>query len=225
MGQDAVAAGHASLTRKALRLAAQNGQRAVLELLLERGVPSDAADGDLSSLGAAARAGQALLVDLLVARGADVVRHGTAALLFALERSAPGAEALLAHLSAPLSPEQSRQAIALAKELGNRPLIASVKRLWHLVLVLHGNLGAFEPERHPSLTEGAGVEIDGAPLTEPRRLEPGVELQVRADEPGHGGHVGPAGGVMVFGMGPPLRRPPVGHPLSPASADPFSAPC
>ena len=96
---------------------------------------------------------------------------------------------------------------------------------WHLGLVLHGNLGAFEPERHPSLTEGAGVEIDGAPLTEPRRLEPGVELQVRADEPGHGGHVGPAGGVMVFGMGPPLRRPPVGHPLSPASADPFSAPC
>lgn len=84
---------------------------------------------------------------------------------------------------------------------------ALIGALAQLGMVLVRNLGVYQLARDPTLTEAAVVEVDGAPFSSPRMLEPGLELQVRVADPGR--HIVPfgrPGGVMFFGMNPPPRN-------------------
>lgn len=97
------------------------------------------------------------------------------------------------------------QSWALTPDSPLPPALTSA--LCQLGVVLLRRLGSYELARDPSLTDDAVVDVDGAPLSAPRVLEPGIELHVRVADPGR--YVAPfgrPGGVMIFGMSSPPRN-------------------
>jgi hypothetical protein len=115
---------------KALRLAVQNDHRHVFDWLLSRGVDVNGADAEASTLRAAAGRDHTAWIEVLVAKGADVRRHGPAALKFALERhKEAGARAMVLLLNEPLDGRTLRALVQAAEDWGNRPVMAAVRRL------------------------------------------------------------------------------------------------